>query len=53
MNDELFRKITLCHTTMAIMRTLLKDGKITDEDYAMIDTKIAEKYGLESSVIYR
>ena len=53
MTDELFRRITLYHTTMAIMRTLLKNGTINDEEYALIDTKIAEKYGLESSVIYR
>ena len=28
-------------------------GGISDEEYAIIDTKIAEKYGLNSSIIYR
>ena len=31
----------------------LKNGTISDEEYAIIDTKIAEKYGLNSSIIYR
>ena len=31
----------------------LKEGIITADDYGVIDTKMAEKYGLKSSTIFR
>jgi hypothetical protein len=53
MDEKLFRSIRLYKNTMAWMKMLLKNGTISDEEYAIIDTKIAEKYGLNSSIIYR
>jgi hypothetical protein len=53
MDEKLFRSIRLYKNTMAWMKMLLKKGTISDEEYAIIDTKIAEKYGLNSSIIYR
>ena len=53
MSDELFRRILLYKTTMATIKKMLENGLITPEEYAIIDTKIAEKYALNSSVIYR
>ena len=53
MTNEFFNKIRLYKNTMAWMKLLLKNGTISDEEYAIIDTKIAEKYGLNSSIIYR
>ena len=47
------RDISLYHSTMALMRSLLARGVITPEEYGVIDTKMAEKYGLKSSVIFR
>ena len=53
MDEKLFLSIRLYKTTMAWMKTLLQNGTISLEEYAIIDTKIAEKYGLNSSIIYR
>ena len=53
MDDALFRQILLYRTTMAAVKEMLKKGLISAEEYAIIDTKIAEKYGLNSSTIYR
>ena len=53
MDEKLFRSIRLYKNTMAWMKMLLEIGTISDEEYAIIDTKIAEKYGLNSSIIYR
>lgn len=53
MTNEFFSKIRLYKNTMAWVKLLLKNGTISDEEYAIIDTKIAEKYGLNSSIIYR
>jgi hypothetical protein len=53
MEKKKVRDISLYHSTMALMRTLLARGVITPEEYGVIDTKMAEKYGLKSSVIFR
>jgi len=53
MEQELFEKITLYKTTMAAVKIMMKNDLITQKEYAEIDTIIAEKYGLISSVIYR
>ena len=53
MDEKLFLSIRLYKTTMAWMQMLLKNGTISPEEYAIIDTKIAKKYGLNSSIIYR
>lgn len=53
MEKKKVRDLSLYHSTMALMRTLLARGVITAEEYGVIDTKMAEKYGLKSSVIFR
>ena len=53
MDDALFRKLLLYRATMATVKIMLDSGLISDEEYAVADTIIAEKYGLNSSVIYR
>lgn len=53
MDDALFRRILLYRTTMAAVKNMLTKGLISAEEYAIIDTKIAEKYALNSSTIYR
>lgn len=53
MDDALFRKLLLYRATMATVKIMLDSDLISDEEYAVTDTIIAEKYGLNSSVIYR
>lgn len=53
MDNALFRRLLLDRTTMAAVKIMLDSGLISDEEYAVTDTIIAEKYGLNSSVIYR
>lgn len=53
MNEKLYKAILLHRTTMASAKKMLKLGLISSNDYAEIDTIIAKKYGLNSSVIYR
>lgn len=45
--------ILLYQATMAGFKSMLNQGLITPEEYAEIDTKYAQKYGLSLSVIYR
>lgn len=53
MDKKLYDAIILYKTTMTTVKTMLKQGLISSDDYTIIDTIIAEKYGLNSSVIYR
>lgn len=53
LEEPLFRRILLYHTTMAAIKNMLKSGAITKEEYALVDQKMAEKYGLGESVIFR
>ena len=53
MDEKLFNTILLYKTTMSKVKQMLKRGLISSEEYAEIDTIIAKKYGLSSSVIYR
>ena len=53
MDEVFFQKLLLYRTTMAAVKNMLEKGLISAEEYAIIDTKIAEKYGLNSSTIYR
>lgn len=53
MDDALFRRLLLYRATMATVKIMLDSGLISDEEYAVTDTIIAEKYGLNLSVIYR
>ena len=53
MDNALFRRLLLYRATMAGVKIMLDSGLISVEEYAVTDTIIAEKYGLNSSVIYR
>ncbi len=53
MNKDLFSAITAYKTTMAAFKVMLNKGLISASEYKDIDTKIAQKYGLSLSVIYR
>lgn len=48
-----FRNVLLYRTTMAMFRKMLEEGLISSEEYAEIDDRIAGKYSLSLSVIYR
>lgn len=53
MSKKTFDAVLMYKTTMSIVKKMLKNGLISTEEYAEIDTIIAKKYGLNSSVIYR
>ena len=44
MNEELFNAEKLYQVTMTIAKSMLVKGIITKEEYAVIDTKMLEKY---------
>ena len=53
MNEELFLRVAGYKAVMAMVKTMLNQGLISDSEYTEIDTIIAKKYRLDSSVIYR
>lgn len=53
MDDRNYSSILLYKTTMAAVKTMLNKGLITEEEFNEIEGKIANKYGLNLSVIYR
>ena len=44
LNEELFNSEKLYQVTMTIAKSMLTKGIITSEEYAVIDTKMLEKY---------
>lgn len=50
---ELAKKVAAYRTAMSVAREMVSKGILTDEEYAVIDTKMAGKYGLNSSTIFR
>jgi hypothetical protein len=44
LNEELFNSEKLYQVTMTIAKSMLSKGMITTEEYAVIDTKMLEKY---------
>ena len=50
---ELKQRVARYQFAMAMARNMLAKGLITEENYNDIDTKIAKKYGVSSSTIYR
>lgn len=44
MNEDQFEREELYQASMNMFQTMLKDGLITKEQYAIIDTKMREKY---------
>ena len=53
MTEQLTLKVKAYRTAMSIIKEMLKTGLISEDDYAVIDTKMAGKYGLKSSTIFR
>ena len=43
-NEDQFEREKLYQATMNMFQAMLKDGIITEEQYAIIDTKMKEKY---------
>lgn len=44
MNEDQFEREKLYQASMNMFQAMLKDGLITEEQYAIIDTKMYEKY---------
>lgn len=53
MNKEYFDSICGYKSAMAQARLMLLKGILTEDEYAIIDTMIAEKYGLSSCSLFR
>ena len=53
MDNEKLDSVLLYKTAMAGVKMMLKQGIITPEEYAEIDTMILEDFGLSLSVIFR
>ncbi len=43
-NEDQFEREKLYQATMSMFQAMMKDGLITEEQYAKIDTKMREKY---------
>ena len=44
MNEDQFEREKLYQATMNMFRSMLKNGLINEEQYAIIDTKMLQKY---------
>lgn len=44
LSEEMFNDEKLYQATMAVAKSMLTKGLITSEEYALIDTKMLEKY---------
>jgi hypothetical protein len=44
MSEEIFESERLYQATLSIARTMLRQGLITEDELAIIDTKMREKY---------
>lgn len=51
--NELFDKMYRYQTAMSWVRSLLAKSLITKAEYAKIDTKMVQKYGISSCSIFR
>ena len=49
---EFYKALTSYKTSLKQAKTMLERGLISADDYAKIDTKLAQKYGLNSCSIY-
>lgn len=53
MNEEKYRALLGYKTIMAVVKTFLENGAITEAEFMAIDTVMSQKYGLPSYSIYR
>ena len=51
-NVEFYKNLIFYKSSMKQAKTMLEMGLISADDYAKIDTKIAQKYGVESCSIF-
>ena len=49
---EFYKALTSYKTSLKQAKTMLERGLISADDYAKIDTKLAQKYGINSCSIY-
>ncbi len=52
MSDELFERIVMYKATMILVKSMLSQGLISEEEYDEIDRIFASKYGLDLSVLF-
>ena len=52
MDINLYAKVKEYNTALAVIREMRSTGIITDEDFGIICTVLAEKYGLSSCSIF-
>lgn len=52
-NSNLYNKLLHYQFVMSWVRSLLNKALITKAEYAKIDTRIAQKYGISSCSIFR
>lgn len=53
MENELFERVAKYNCTMSMVRLMLQDGLLSEEEYTKIDRIVASDYSLDLSVIYR
>ena len=53
MNEEQKKSLESYLVSMSVIAEMLREGIITEEEYADIDTIIANKHGISSCSIYR
>lgn len=53
MNKTMYERTLDYRTAMAVFADMLSKGIITEDDYKKMDTIMTEKYGLNSSTIFR
>ena len=53
MNAELFDRVAKYRAVMSMIKSMLDQGIITEQEYNEIDRKTAQDYGLSLSVIFR
>jgi len=53
MADADFKPILLYQSTMAVFENMKNNRLISEEEFTIIETMFAKKYGLDLSVIYR
>ena len=49
---EYYKALTSYKASMKQAKTMLESGLISTEDYSKIDTKLAQKYGINSCSIF-
>lgn len=51
--SEMQERIAAYQRVMAMVRSMVRQGVISEREYGKIDTIIAKKFGLSSSTIFR